>query len=155
MGKATSVQPKIANNNKRVARVAMKPASTKPNLRDQQRADVTIEVTVKKPNGDSLSCTASNLSRAGIMLLCDFETVKQLIPNQTTPAPGDWIYVTTRFAIPVVAAQTVSVAADGHIVHLRRIARDQFQVGVQFIEFENNGFNYVDQYVSKLLSATA
>jgi hypothetical protein len=54
--------------------------------------------------------------------------------------------------VPVVATQPVSIIADGNIVHMRRIARDEFQLGIQFAEFEGNGFDYVDRYVSKLLA---
>jgi len=52
----------------------------------------------------------------------------------------------------VVATQPVSIIADGNIVHMRRIARDEFQLGIQFAEFEGNGFDYVDRYVAKLLA---
>lgn len=130
----------------------MKPVSSKTNLRKQQRADVSIEVAIKKSDGDVLNCRTANLSRAGMMLLCDQETAKKLVPSQTTPAPGACIPVAARFAVPVVAAQTVAVAAAGHIVHLRRVARDQFQLGVQFTDFENNGYDYVDQFVSRVLA---
>ncbi|MDX1756745.1 MAG: PilZ domain-containing protein [Marinobacter sp.] len=132
----------------------MRASSSKPNLRNQQRVDVELEVTVSNPAGEELRCEAANLSRTGVMLRCNLETVRQLIPGQTAPAPGQWIQVSTRFAVPVVAAQTVSVCADGHIVHLRRVSRDEFHLGVQFSEFRDNGYDYLDQYVSRLLATS-
>lgn len=129
----------------------MKTAAIKPNLRNQQRVDVSTEITVERPNGSALTCSVANLSRTGVMISCTQETIKALIPDQQSPAPGKWISVTTRFAVPVVATQPVSVVAEGHIVHMRRIARNEFHVGIQFSEFEGNGFDYVDRYVAKLL----
>lgn len=131
----------------------MKPASSRPNLRNQQRVDVALDVQVKSPAGEDLRCKAANLSRAGVMISCDLDVVRKLLPNQTTPAPGQWVLVSTRFAVPVIASQTVSVQADGHVVHLRRISRDEFHIGVHFTEFEGNGYDYLDQYVSRLLSS--
>jgi hypothetical protein len=59
--------------------------------------------------------------------------------------------VKTRFTVPVLPTQPVTVLADGNIVHMRRISRNEFQIGIQFSEFEGNGFDYVDRYVAKLL----
>ncbi|MDY6841863.1 MAG: PilZ domain-containing protein [Pseudomonadota bacterium] len=130
----------------------MKPVAAKLNLRNQQRVDVATEITIEKPDGCCLTCSVSNLSRTGVMISCSQDIVKQLIPKQKAPAPGNWISVKTRFSVPVVATQPVSIIADGNIVHMRRIARDEFQLGIQFAEFEDNGFDYVDRYVSELLA---
>ncbi len=146
MGQATSFQTKHAR------RVNMKPLAAKPNLRNQQRVDVSTDITIEKTDGCCLTCQVSNLSRSGIMISCSQEMVRQLVPGLKTPAPGNWIGVTTRFSVPVIASQPVTVLADGNIVHMRRIARDEFQVGIQFCEFEGNGFDYVDRYVARLLS---
>lgn len=148
MGKATSFETRDAR------RVTMKPVAAKPNLRNQQRVDVATEVRIEKTDGSCLTCEVANISRTGIMILCDREAVKKLVPGQKTPAPGNWISVTATFSVPVVAQQPVSVIAGGSIIHMRRIARDQFQLGIQFTEFEGNGFEYVNNYVSKLLAAS-
>lgn len=132
-------------------RVQTKPVSIKPNLRNQQRAEVSADITIELQNGDTLSCTTVNLSRSGVMISCDEETLKLLVPEQRTPAPGHWIPIRTRFSVPVVAQQPVLIVADANIVHMRRIARNDFHLGIQFVEFEGNGYNYVDLYVRKLL----
>jgi molybdopterin-binding protein len=124
----------------------------KPNLRNQQRVDVATEVDIEKPDGSSLVCSVSNISRTGLMISCGQEEVRALIPNQQTPAPGTWIEVKASFSVPVKASQPVSVVAHGHIVHMRRISRNEFQIGVQFAEFDGNGFEHVNNYVSKLLA---
>lgn len=130
----------------------MKAATVKPNLRNQQRVDILSDIVIEKPDGCQLTCTISNLSRTGVMVCCNQEIAGQLIPRLQAPTPGNWIDVKAHFSVPVVSAQPVSVLANGHIIHLRRMARDEFQLGIQFEDFEGNGFDYVDRYVRKLLS---
>lgn len=130
----------------------MTAATAKPNLRNQQRADVVSDIVIEKPDGCQLTCKIANLSRTGVMLSCDQETVGQLIPRLKVPAPGNLIAVKTRFSVPVIPTQPVSIVASGTIVHLRRMARNEFQLGIQFADFEDNGFDYVDTYVRKLLA---
>lgn len=114
---------------------------------------MTTEVRIEKPDGSSLICSVSNISRTGLMLSCGQEEVRALLPGQHPPAPGTWLDVKASFDVPVVARQPVSVVAMAHIVHMRRMSRNEFQVGVQFSEFDGDGFEHVDQYVSKLLAA--
>lgn len=143
---------KIPTSNTSDARkVQTRPVAIKPNLRNQQRADVSIDLTIEKPDGTSLRCSTVNLSRSGVMISCDQETLKTLLPEQKTPAPGHWIPIRTRFSVPVVAQQPVLIEADASIVHMRRIARNEFHLGIQFAAFEGNGYNYVDLYVRRLL----
>ena len=131
----------------------MTAATAKPNLRNQQRADVVSDIVIEKSDGCQLICKIANLSRTGVMLSCDQDTVSQLTPSLKVPAPGSLTVVKARFSVPVVATQPVSIVASGNIVHLRRMARDEFQLGIQFSDFEDNGFDYVDTYVRKLLAA--
>lgn len=129
----------------------MKPVAAKPSLRHQQRVDVAIEAKLYRPDGTAVFSKVANLSRAGMMIECDTETAKTLIPGTRTPAPGYWIDVISEFSVPVVANQPVSIRADSHIVYLRRMSRDRFQIGIQFMEFDGNGYHYVDQFVSSLM----
>ncbi|MBQ0832184.1 PilZ domain-containing protein [Marinobacter sp.] len=130
----------------------MTSATAKPNLRNQQRADVVCDIVIEKPDGHQLTCKIANLSRTGVMISCNQETVNQLIPRLKTPTPQNLIVVKTRFSVPVIATQPVSIVANGHIVYVRRIARNEFQIGIQFADFEDNGLYYVDTYVRKLLA---
>lgn len=130
----------------------MTAATIKPNLRNQQRADVESEIVIEKADGCQLTCKIANLSRTGVMLSCNQDTVSKLIPRLKVPAPGSLTVVKARFSVPVAATQPVSIVASGNIVHLRRMARDEFQLGIQFANFEDNGFDHVDRYVRKLLA---
>ncbi|WP_242634321.1 PilZ domain-containing protein [Marinobacter salicampi] len=132
----------------------MKSVSSKPNLRDQQRVDASLEIAVSRPDGTTVKCQCTNISRAGMMVACDSKLVGDLVPGLRSPAPGEWVEVITRFSVPVVAAQNVQVAAEGLVVHLRRVSKDTFHIGIRFSRFEGNGHDYVSQFVSRQLTST-
>jgi hypothetical protein len=133
----------------------VKPRSAEPNLRDQQRAEVCLPVTLNRPGQAAIECEMCNLSRAGMMIRCSDAVAQTLIPGRRTPAPGDWIDINAHFEVPVLPQQSVNLAARGHIAHLRRVARDEFQLGIRFVDFDGRGFDYVDQYVHRLLTERA
>lgn len=130
----------------------VKPRSAEPNLRDQQRVDVDMKVTLNRPGQPPIECDICNLSRSGMMIRCTTAITEALIPGMRAPAPGDWIDVNARFEVPVLAQQSIQLAARCHIAHLRRMARDEFHLGVRFVDFDGRGFDYVDQYVHRLLA---
>jgi hypothetical protein len=129
----------------------MKSTSAQPNLRNQQRVDVTADIFIEGPDGCRCSCKTANLSRSGVMVSCDQSTANQLTKGKWALAPGNPMPVKARFSVPVQPAQPV-VIATGNIVHFRRIAQDRFQVGIQFEGFEGDGSACVDHYVRSLLN---
>ena len=146
MGKVASFETQPAR------RVRIKTPTVKPSLRNQQRVAVVTEITLECSDGQCVTCTASNLSRTGMTVCCDQQAVKQLIPNLHPPAPGNWIDVKARFSVPALPDESVTVHTDSHIVHMRRLSRNEFQIGIQFCEFQGNGYDYLDKYVARLLS---
>ncbi|ENO13346.2 PilZ domain-containing protein [Marinobacter nanhaiticus D15-8W] len=130
----------------------MKTMAGKPNLRQQQRVPTNLEVTVTHPDGTCITCKTANLSRAGMMVECDSARVQELVPDRLAVAPKDPIQLSIKFSVPVVSVQSVNVEAQCDVVHIRRISRQVFHLGLQFRFFEGNGHDYVDQYVSRLLS---
>lgn len=136
----------------RARRVRIKTPSNRPCLRHQQRVSLAMDITLEQPDGPCVTCQASNISRSGLTVCCDQEAVRQLIPGMRPPAPGNWTETKARFSLPVLPTeQPVAVCTDAHIVHMRRVSRNKFELGIQFCEFEGNGFDYVDKYVARLL----
>ncbi len=146
MGKATHLETAFAR------RVRVKPIAARHNLRNQQRVDVSADISIERADGNRLDCKIANLSRSGVMISCSQDTARTLLPGLVPPSPGQSLEVTTRFSVPVLPTQPVAVVAEGNIVHMRRVARDEFHLGIRFCEFEGNGFDYVDRYVAKLLA---
>lgn len=146
MGKPLGVESATAKP------MRVKPRSAEPNLRDQQRVNIDLPVTLNRPGQPPIECAICNLSRSGMMIRCTSKITEALIPGKRSPAPGDWIDVNARFDVPVLAQQSVRLSAQCHIAHLRRMAKDEFHLGIRFVDFDGRGFDYVDQYVHRVLS---
>jgi hypothetical protein len=129
----------------------MKPASAQPNLRNQQRVDVTADIVIERPDGCECSCTTQNLSRSGVMVCCDQSTAKLLTEGNHALASGNPMSLKARFSVPLKPAQPIVITA-GKIVHFRRISQDRFQVGIQFEQLEGSGSACIDQFVRSILN---
>lgn len=129
----------------------IKSMAGKNNLRQQQRVPANIAVTVCNPDGNQLVCHTANLSRAGMLVECDSSHVRDILPGNSPVAPKKTVALDIKFAVPVVSVQSVNIEASCDIVHVRRVSKNLFQLGLQFTGFTGNGHDYVDQYVSRQL----
>ncbi|WP_369601723.1 PilZ domain-containing protein [Hahella sp. SMD15-11] len=108
---------------------------TERNLRHHLRVEATAPVTLSTSGGDTRTCELVNLSRQGLMIACDRETLEILIPRRQREAlfaPLDPVCVSTTFPINLSTEGAVPLHAECHIVHTRRLARDRFHVGLHF-----------------------
>ncbi|MGP4844631.1 PilZ domain-containing protein [Marinobacter sp. 1Y8] len=129
----------------------IKSMAGKNNLRQQQRVSTNIAVTVCNPDGNQLVCHTANLSRAGMLVECDSNHVRDILPGNPTVAPKKTVALDVKFAVPVVSVQSVNIEASCDLVHIRRVSKNRFQLGLQFTGFAGNGHDYVDQFVSRQL----
>lgn len=123
----------------------------RPNLRHHNRVATQLTVEVSTGDGLTAECESANLSRAGLMLVCTPEQVSQILPNDSPIAPRQAVRLHARFSLPVISLQSVSVSVDCDVIYVRRVSRDCFQVGMEFVEFEGSGRDYVDQYIDRRL----
>ncbi|MBS3804921.1 MAG: PilZ domain-containing protein [Oleiphilaceae bacterium] len=135
-------------------RSEMNAVSAKPNLRNQQRVDADLEVSISRSDRMTITCRCTNLSRAGMTLACDELVAQQLLPDEKSPAPGEWVKVAARFSLPLADSTLANVYGEGVLIHLRRVNRETFHVGIQFCSFEGAGHDYVDQFVTQKLAGS-
>lgn len=130
----------------------LKAMGGQPNLRQQQRIPARLEVSIISLDGTCLECRTANLSRAGMMVECESDRIGSLIADRWAVAPKDPVALDVRFSVPVVTVQSVNIEVRCHVVHVRRISRNVFHLGLQFSEFAGNGHDYIDQFVSRELT---
>lgn len=129
-----------------------KPAS-RPNLRHYQRISTKFPAKIaSEAAGAALDCELTNLSRAGVMALCTPEMIKTLLPNGSSGGPRQAVRVTLGFDLPVINVQKVQVEAHCDVVYLRRISRNTFHLGMSFVDFEDRGQDYIDQFIDRQLN---
>jgi len=83
-------------------------------------------------DGEILSATAFNLSQAGLELGCDHRTTIYITPRSYRTMPGDNATAHLRVRLQDRAV----VAVHCKVVHCRRLARDDYRLGMRFLAFE-------------------
>ena len=127
----------------------------RPNLRHYHRIPVNLAASLERGGETLRHCTINNLSRAGLQIECTPETLDQLVPNGEPVAPHMAIPVQVTFTVPVGESDSACIRARCDVVTVRRIARDCFNVGMSFAEFEEDALPMLDHYINEQLSAGA
>ena len=126
--------------------------ASRPNLRHHQRINTDLAVEVEASPGNWIKTRISNLSRAGIMLECSPSTLTRILPNHSPVSPRQAVRMRTRFSVPVISVQDVQVNVACDVIYVRRLSQKAFNIGMQFVEFDGSGEEYVNQYIDKNLS---
>ena len=85
------------------------------------------------------------------MATCDPDMVNSLLPKGAVVGPRQAVRVQVQFQLPIINVQKVQIDAHCDIVYLRRVSRDKFQLGMSFTAFDDNGQDYIDQYIDRKL----
>lgn len=88
-------------------------------------------------NGEILPATAFNLSQVGLELGCDHRTALYITPRSYRTMPGDNATAHLRVRLRDHAV----VAVHCKVVHCRRLAQDDYRLGMQFLAFEQTDAN--------------
>jgi hypothetical protein len=107
--------------------------------------------------------TIANISKAGLMIECNRQTIEDLIPRESTPSPKTPVRLEILFTLkqqtsirqqePLEQGQKTQtdLFAICNIIHVRRISRDVYHIGVEFLVFPNDDYAVVAQYVESRL----
>lgn len=124
------------------------------NLRYHNRINTQFDASMKSPQGETLTGTIANLSRAGLMIECDRQTIEDLIPNNNPVSPKTPVSLEVDFKLWSASSQYESLTAICNIIHVRRISRETYQVGMEFDHFPNDDYEKVTHYVDQKLQAS-
>lgn len=127
----------------------------KRNLRYHSRVTTHLDGVVSTDEGEDIKVEVANVSRAGVMLLCDRETVDRIHLNEMPVIPRQPIQIELGFSLPVVAQKHIAVHTPCNVVYVRRQSRDLFQIGLEFGDIEERDYAYVDQYVHNRQASNA
>lgn len=103
-----------------------------------------IEVNVKTELTNAL-CYLDRISRDGMTLNCDTETLHKLMPNKASVAPKNPITLTTLFSLPK------NIAAKCRVIFARRLSKNQFIMELKFVDIDESAMQHLDDYIEKNL----
>lgn len=124
-------------------------ASVDDYRREYPRIPVTLAVEVQTPDGVAIRTRMCNLSRAGIQLACDPITVGRLLPAGQMPLPSQPVTLDVRFELPFSSHEKVPVSVRCNAVFSRRVAQNEFRLGLQFSSFEAEGYDHLENYIQE------
>lgn len=104
-----------------------------------------IQVTVQSTELHA-SCYLNRISRDGLTLSCDAQTLQLLMPNKASVAPKDPISLKTLFHL------SEDVEALCRVVFARRLSKDQFIMELKFVDISAQHMSAVNEFIEKQLS---
>lgn len=122
----------------------------RPNLRHYHRIAVELDGTITTGDGTEAPCRVTNLSRDGVMIPCDPDTLSRVIPNQESVAPH--LAVPVHFDLCLPDGNQSPVRCQCDIIYVRRVSRDCFNMGMSFSAFEEEGQQRLDDYINQQLA---
>jgi hypothetical protein len=105
-----------------------------------------IEVCVNT-DFTSIHCYLDRVSRDGLTLSCDAETLRKIMPNKASVAPKDPITLTTAFTL------TDSIEAQCRVIFARRVSKDHFILELKFTEINEQATLHLDNYIEENLKS--
>ena len=119
----------------------------KRNLRHHLRVPIRVPATVQTREGQPVSAEVANISRAGVMLECDRQTLELIHPKAMTANPGSPLETALAFTIPSQTGGKVAINCTCHIIYARRLSRDVFHVGLEFKDLEEHLAPHLEHYI--------
>lgn len=103
-----------------------------------------IEVCVNT-DATETKCNLARVSRDGLSLSCDAETLHKIMPNKTSIAPKDPITISVLFSL------AENIEAKCRVILSRRLSKDLFIMDLKFIEINENAMMHLDSYIEEKL----
>ena len=90
-------------------------------------------------------CYLDRVSRDGLTLSCDFDTLQTLMPNKSCIEPKNPISFETSFKLDKL------IEAKCRVIFARRLAKDKFVLELKFIDISEQGMQLLDNFIEKAL----
>jgi hypothetical protein len=99
------------------------------------------------PDGEIIHAITVNLSPAGIQIACDRFTVNSILPLSQRRVPSKTIEVDVRLRFPESSGMPDVIAARCRPVFSRRIAENEYRIGLQFMSFEGDDYQKLEHFL--------
>ena len=121
-----------------------------PSIHNEQRLSfrhqVDLPVDLILSSGTTLKVNACNLSMKGILISCDEWGSKQIESRGIHNHPFDHI----RINIITELDKQNKLHANSRIIIARRMSQDNYLIGLEFINFQNNSDASLQTYIDSL-----
>lgn len=121
---------------------------TTVNQRHHPRVSVELPVTITPPDGGILRAATIDLSITGLQLRLDATAMRRLSPGSWPPSPPLGELYQARLALG--ADETaVGVTFRSRVVSVRRVAQDEFRIGLLFTTLTEADRAALERYLAE------
>ena len=95
-----------------------------------------------------------DLSLGGLKLSCNRSTIVTIIPGeQLIPGQISGVEVNVKFSLQPNTGRAINLQLTAQLIHTERLAQDNYQIGIQFIDMRKNDFSRLENYIEEAISA--
>lgn len=111
---------------------------------------ISGNVSLKTTDGASTEAQFDSISKSGLVLHCDQDSLKQLFPRTPTLSRKQTVELGVDFGLPEVGR----IVADCHVTSLRRMSRTKFELQMNFADADLRSLYALEHYIERKLRAS-
>lgn len=109
-----------------------------------------LDIDIILDGGSILAATTTNISTHGLEFKCDGFIANEIEPRGIQNHPLDHIKIKVVSTLPMDDEQKLYAICK--IISARRLSQEEYMLGLEFIDFENNSDKVLQRYVGQLAS---
>lgn len=118
-----------------------------------QRIPVQVSVIVTTQDGLRIKVAAVDVSSGGLGVECNTKQRNMITPGGSFVRDGKPVSVFVDLNLSGKDDQSSKIVARCHVVFSRRVSSDQCKIGLRYVDIENNGHEWLVQFIEKTLAA--
>jgi len=116
--------------------------------RQVKRYNIELDIDIVLEDGTILPVLTHDISLNGIQFICDSQIANEIEPRGLQSHSLDRIKVKVITRFPTDDKQ--KFYASCKVVAARRLSQDEYMLSLEFINFEKNSSNILQNYIKKL-----
>lgn len=107
-----------------------------------------LDIDIVLQDGTILGVQTLNISLNGLQFTCEGYIANEIEPRGIQNHPLDHLQVNVIATLPVDDEQKLYAICQ--VVTARRLSQEEYQLGLEFIDFEKNSDKVLQRYIDKL-----
>jgi len=123
------------------------PKSVTYERRCTHRYNIKLPVELVLEDGTVLPVESVDISNKGLQFSCDSWVADEIEPRGIQNHPLDQIRIKAVIDLPGLDKYSSKLYARCRIVAARRISQDDYQIGLEFVDFENGSERLLEKFI--------
>ena len=116
-----------------------------------QRISMQVSAIATTEDGVRIKVVAVDVSNVGLCVECNTKQRNMITPGGSFVRDGRPLSVFVDLNLPDKDGFSSKIVARCHVVFSRRVSSDQCKIGLRYVDIENNGHEWLIQFIEKTL----